>query len=223
MNIAQLMTTDVVTVRPDTSLKDVAALLSTHGISGLPVVEDGQVLGVVSEADIVFKERGPARAAEGVFAKLRARKRDELTAKLDARTAGEAMTRPAVTISPRRRVAEAARIMLDRAINRLPVVDDGELIGIVTRADLVRAFNRSDKEIEREIRDEVIVRTFWMAPDDVTLEISEGVVELAGIVDTKTLADLLPRFVHAVPGVVAVEADLTWRVDDTKREPVAAR
>lgn len=223
MNVSQLMTTDVVTVRPDTSLKDVAALLSTHRISGLPVVQDGEVLGVVSEADIVFKERGPARAAEGVLAKLRSRRREHGIAKLDARTAGEAMTAPAITISPRRRVAEAARLMLDRSINRLPVVDDGALVGIVTRADLVRAFNRADDEIEKEIRDEVIVRTFWMSPDDVTLEVVDGVVQLAGIVDTKTLAGLLPRFVHTVPGVVAVDAELAWRVDDSKREPIPSR
>lgn len=223
MNVSQVMSTDVVTVRPDTSLKEVAALLAAHGISGVPVVEDGKVVGVVSEADIVFKERGPGRAAEGVMAKLRARRREQATAKLDARTAGEAMTSPAVTISPRRRVAEAARVILDRSVNRLPVVDEGELVGIVTRADLVRAFSRPDEDIEREIREDVIVRTFWMAPDDVTLEVSEGVVRLEGTVDTKTLANLLPRFVHAVPGVVAVETDLAWRVDDTRREPVPAR
>ena len=222
MNVSQLMTKDVVTVRPDTSLKDVAALLSTHGISGLPVVRDGEVLGVVSEADILFKERGPARRPEGLLGKLRSRRGDVAALKLEARTAGEAMTAPALTISPRRRVAEAARLMIEKAVNRLPVVDRGELVGIVTRADLVRAFNRSDEEIEREIREDVVVRTFWMAPHDVTIEVVDGVVRLAGVVDTKTLAGLLPRFVHAVPGVVSVDAELTWRVDDTKREPVPA-
>ena len=176
MNVSQLMTKNVVTVRTDTSLKDVAALLATHGISGLPVVRDGEVLGVVSEADILYKERGPVRPADGLLGKLRARRGDVAALKLEARTAGEAMTSPAVTISPRRRVAEAARLMIEKAVNRLPVVDNGELVGIVTRADLVRAFNRPDEEIEREIREDVVVRTFWMAPHDVTIEVADGIV-----------------------------------------------
>ena len=222
MIVSQLMTKDVVTVTPDTSLKDVAALLAARRISGIPVVQDGEVLGVVSEADIVFKERGAIQQHEGVLGKLLAHKDVDAIAKLAARTAGEAMTAPAVTISPRRRVAEAARLMIDRSINRLPVVDHGQLIGIVTRADLVRAFNRADDEIEREIRDEVVVRTFWMAPDDVEITVTDGEVKLHGTVDTRTLAELLPRFTQSVPGVVNVDAELAWRVDDRKREPAPA-
>jgi CBS domain-containing protein len=222
MIVSQLMTKDVVTVRPDTSLKDVAALLATHGISGMPVVQDGEVLGVISEADIVYKERGPAQQADGVLGKLFSRN-DTNKAKVEARTAGEAMTSPPITISPRRRVSEAARIMIEKQVNRLPVVDGGQLVGLVTRADLVRAFNRTDDEIAREIRDEVIVRTFWIATHDVDVTVSDGVVTLYGTVDTRTLAELLPRFVHAVPGVVAVDADIAWRVDDRTREPAVPR
>lgn len=222
MIVSQLMTKDVVTVRPDTSLKDVAALLATHGISGMPVVQDGEVLGVISEADIVYKERGPAQQPDGLFGKLFARP-DVNAAKIEARTAGEAMTSPPITISPRRRVSEAARLMIEKQVNRLPVVDGGQLVGLVTRADLVRAFNRSDDEIAREIRDEVIVRTFWIATHDVDVTVAEGVVKLYGTVDTRTLAELLPRFVHAVPGVVAVDADIAWRVDDRTREPAVPR
>ena len=222
MIVSQLMTTDVVTVRPDTSLKDVAALLATHGISGMPVVQDGEVLGVISEADIVYKERGPATPREGVLGRLLAR-HDDGHAKIEARTAGEAMTSPPVTISPRRRVSEAARVMIDKQVNRLPVVDGGQLVGIVTRADLVRAFNRSDEEIAREIREEVVVRTFWIATHDVDVAVEDGDVRLYGTVDTRTLAELLPRFVQAVPGVDSVDAELAWRVDDRTREPAGSR
>lgn len=222
MIVSQLMTKDVVTVRPDTSLKDVAALLATHGISGMPVVQDGEVLGVISEADIVYKERGPSAPREGVLGRLLPR-HDDGRAKIEARTAGEAMTAPPVTISPRRRVSEAARLIIDKQVNRLPVVDGGQLVGIVTRADLVRAFNRSDEEIAREIREEVVVRTFWIATHDVDVTVEEGTVRLYGTVDTRTLAELLPRFVHAVPGVVSVDAELAWRVDDRTREPAGSR
>ena len=220
MIVSQLMTKDVVTVRPDTSLKDVAALLATHGISGLPVVENGEVLGVVSEADIIYKERGPGAQPEGMIGRLLARRGSNGRTKLEARNAKEAMTSPAVTIAPRRRCSEAARVMIERGVNRLPVVDRGELVGIVTRADLVRAFDRTDEEIAREIREDVLVRTFWMSPHDVDVAVTDGVVTLHGTVDSRTLAELLPRFTQSVPGVVAVEADIEWRVDDRKREAV---
>lgn len=216
MKVSQLMTERVVTATPDASLKEVAALLAEHGISGLPVVAGGELLGVVSETDIVYKERGRARRPAGLLARLRRRGAAE-RGKLEARTAGQAMTAPPVTIGPRRRVAEAARIMLDRGVDRLPVVDRGALVGIVTRGDLVRAFGRSDEEIAREIREDVVLRTFWIAGHDVEVTVVDGVATLHGIVDTRTLSELLPDFVRGVPGVVAVEADLAWRIDDRAR------
>jgi CBS domain-containing protein len=219
MIVSQLMTTDVLTVTPETSLKDVAAILSEHRISGLPVVADGAVVGVVSEADILLKERAAPEEQHGVLAKLRLRHVDD--PKLHARTAGEAMTSPAVTVGPRKRVHEAARLMTDRGINRLPVVARDTLVGIVTRADLVRAFTRSDEQIEREIRDDVIARTFWMASHDVDVTVTGGAVKLFGTVDTRTVSELLPRFVQSVPGVLEVEADLAWRIDDRAHDVAA--
>src|SRR3954451_24247248 len=144
MIVSQLMTTNVLTVTPETSLKEVATILSERRISGLPVVADGIVVGVVSEADILLRERGAPEVQHGVLARLRLRRADD--ARLHATTAGEAMTSPALTVGPRKRVHEAARLMTDRRINRLPVVAGGALVGIVTRADLVRAFTRSDEQ-----------------------------------------------------------------------------
>jgi osmotically-inducible protein OsmY len=94
------------------------------------------------------------------------------------------------------------------------VLSDGTLVGIVTRADLVRAFTRPDEEIAREIRDDVVLRTFWQAPESVAVAVQDGRVTLGGSVDRRTLADLLVAFVERVPGVVAVESRLTWREDD---------
>jgi CBS domain-containing protein len=110
--------------------------------------------------------------------------------------------------------------MTDRKINRLPVVDRGKLVGIVTRADLVRAFTRTDTEIEVEIRNDVLVRTFWLTGGELDVTVEDGLVTLRGTLDTKTLAELLPRFVQAVPGVVSVDAEIGWRVDD-RREAAA--
>ena len=97
------------------------------------------MLGVVSETDILFKER-TAPDRNGVVDWLVHYAEDPPLAKLDARTAGEAMTTPAVTIASGRSIADAAALMLELRIDRLPVVDSGRLVGIVTRADLVRAF-----------------------------------------------------------------------------------
>jgi CBS domain-containing protein len=213
MKIKDVMTEDVLTVSTSSTLKETAQLLADLGISGMPVVDaEGTLAGVISEADILYKERGHGRRHGGSFVWLFFP--DLLdTNKLDARTAGEAMSSPAVTIGPDRPVNEAAGLMLDEAINRLPVVDpDGKLIGIVTRADLVRAFTRTDGEIEDEIRKELVRRTFWLEPSEVQIHVERGEVTIEGEVDTKADADLLPELIAEVPGVVSVDAKLTWKV-----------
>ena len=103
-------------------------------------------------------------------------------------------------------------MMLDEQINRLPVVDvDGTLLGLVSRGDLVRAFARTDAEIQREIEEDVLRRVMWLDPSDVRVTVSDGVVTLSGQVATGADADLLPRFTRRVPGVVEVESTLTPR------------
>ena len=90
------------------------------------------------------------------------------------------------------------------------------LIGIVTRADLVRAFVRSDEEIAREIRDDVIRRTLWLEPDPIEVAVHDGEVRLSGEVETKGDAELIPSFVQRVPGVVSVLSKLRWRENGAK-------
>jgi CBS domain-containing protein len=208
------MTKDVITIGPEASLKDVASILAERGISGVPVVgEQGEVLGVVSEADILFKERGFEGRRQGFLGWLLSGGL-EAEAKLTARTVREAMTSPAIAVESGRPVHEAAQKMTEYGVNRLPVLDDGMLVGIVTRADLVRAFTRSDAELLREICDEVIVHTLWISPDQVDVKIAKGEVTLSGRLETKTDAELLPRFVERVPGVVSVTSTLTWEYED---------
>jgi CBS domain-containing protein len=223
MNVRDLMTTEVLTVSPESRLKDVAAILAEHGISGLPVCDgEGRVLGVVSEGDILFKEQGPLERRGGALAWLVDGSRSQDAAKASARTAGEAMTSPALTITPERPAAAAARIMLDHGVNRLPVVRDGVLVGIVTRADLVRAFTRTDAAILTEIREDVLRRALWLEPDTVEATVEYGEVELAGEIETKSDAEVLKKLVQRIPGVVAVHSSVLYRVDDLQRTPTGA-
>jgi CBS domain-containing protein len=211
MRIADVMTVKVLTVAPETPLKDVAELLAARGISGMPVVGgDGRVLGVVSEADILQKERRPTKPTTLDRWLHRQAGAD---AKRTATTAAEAMTAPAVTVKGSRRLDVAASLMLDGHVNRLPVVDeDGVLVGIVTRADLVRAFAHTDDEIAREIRDEVLLHELWLRPEDFQLTVKRGEVAVFGHFATEDERKLLVRRVTLVPGVVSVEVHETAKV-----------
>jgi CBS domain-containing protein len=218
MRVADVMTTELLTVRSETSLKEAAAILARNKISGLPVVDaDGHVVGVLSEGDILFKERGEV-GKKGLLERWLELPLPEAGSKIEARTVGEAMSAPAVTIGPKRPLAEAANTMIEQGVKRLPVVDaDGQLIGIVTRADLVRAFVRSDEEIAQEIRDDVIRRTLWIAPETVEVSVERGEVRLTGEVETKADAELIPAFVQRVPGVVSVLSKLRWHEENGDR------
>ena len=219
MKVKELMTGDVVATGPEASLKEVAAILAARRISGLPVIsEQRRVLGVVSEADILVKEQGPEPLHGGLIGWLLAGGLAD-DDKLVARTADDAMTTPAITIGAESDVSEAARLMTENGIKRLPVVDsNGQLTGIVTRADLVKAFARADVEIEREIREDVLRDTLWIDDGKLDVKVERGEVTLAGQVERRTDADLLPRFVARVPGVISVQSTLTWEWDDRKAE-----
>ncbi len=219
MTVHDVMTATVTSVHPETSLKEVARILVGRGISGLPVVnDDGRVVGVVSETDLIIKEQGEAalrrRRGASVRGELQATK-DGL-AKVHATTAGEAMSSPAVTIDPRASLTTAAAIMVEQGVNRLPVTDDGVLVGIVTRADLVRAYVRTDDQIAHTIRYEVLLRQLLVDPELYDVRVSEGVVRISGRADTHSSAEMIERLVATSPGVIAVQADLTWVFDDRK-------
>ena len=208
MRVADMMTTDVLTVSPATTLKQVAALLAERNIGGLPVVDGGEVVGVVSEADVLYKERGPSSRDRLVDRLFRGDSAAE-TAKITAETVGEAMTAPAVTIEHWESVAAAAAKMLERGVNRLPVTKHGKLVGIVTRHDLIREFARPDHQIELEIRQDVVMRAFGLHPAAVSITVQDGKVALSGRVDTPLIAELLPAITRRVPGVVSVDARLS--------------
>jgi CBS-domain-containing membrane protein len=219
MRVEDIMTRNVLTIGPEAEVRDVARILVDNHVSGLPVCGiRREVLGVVSEGDILYKEQGsrPVRRSwltgwlsdGGSF---------RAAIKAGARTAGEAMTSPAITVPSYCSVAEAARLMSEEGVNRLPVVRGQELVGIVTRADLVRAFARSDEDIRREIKEDVLRRVLWIEVEAIGIDVTRGAVRLTGKLETRSEALLLERLAARVPGVVSVESELTWTSDDTTR------
>jgi CBS domain-containing protein len=196
MKVTDVMTTDVVTIAPSASLRDAASLLVEHGVSGLPVVEDGRLVGVISEADLIVKEGRPRERS-----RLHRRTSDDQ--KITARLVGEAMTSPVVTVNAWASVSTAAALMLEAGIGRLPVLRGAELVGIVTRADLVRALLRTDAELEYEIRHDIIRGSFWVTDEDVRVAVHDGNVALTALSPDFEVA-LLERAVERVPGVVSV-------------------
>ena len=219
MTARDVMTQPVVGVRPETPLREVARLLIDHRISGLPVVDEmGAVLGIVSEADFLIKEQGAEAVQHRRLARIlgeSSESRSQL-AKVAALTAGEAMTAPAVTVSPGCRIAEAAAIMTGRGVNRLPVVDDGRLVGIITRADLVRAYVRTDDELASTIRDDVLLRILWLDPAQFTVIVKDGVASITGHVENRSTVEMVEQAVGLVPGVMGVHIDVTWSSDESR-------
>ena len=221
MKVRDVMTRQVVTARPEMSLRDLALLLSEHRISGMPVLDAaGGVIGIVSEADILAKERGHAPVHGSGLSWLFGERRapDELR-RHAATTVGEAMTTPAITVDQDRPLREAAALMLDRGVNRLPVTASGRLVGIVSRADLVRAYIRRDDEALTAIRDQVIRRTMWLDPDDMFIEVHEGVARIAGTVDRYSTSAIIERLIGLVDGIDLVVNDLRWEMDDSELAP----
>ncbi|WJV44728.1 CBS domain-containing protein [Streptomyces flavofungini] len=222
--VGSVMTSDVVTATDGTPFKEVAQLLARHRVSGLPVVDgDGHVIGVLSETDLMMRQAeaedpyAPARAARWRRLLPGIRKR---VAKARARTAGELMSQPAITVYADGTIAEAARTMARHRVERLPVVDDEErLVGIVTRRDLLQVFLRPDAEIRREVVQQVLVDTLWLAPQTLDVAVLDGVVTLRGQVERRSEVPMAVRMTQQIDGVVAVVDKLTYRFDDSHLRP----
>ena len=206
--VKDVMTTEVVAVRSDTGFKEMAAVLRRYRVSALPVVDDtGKVLGVVSEADLLAKE---ALADPGVFAEL-VHHKDVRQAK--GLTAGDLMTRPPVTASPDDPVEQAAWMMHFLRVKRLPVVNSGgQLVGIISRADVLAVFDRSDEDIRKDIADAILLHEFLIDPRQFKVTVESGVVTMKGTPETAALGHTLIRKARHVPGVVAVRDRLSYPV-----------
>jgi len=206
--VKDVMTTRVVAVGRNATFKDIVVLLTEYRVSAFPVLDDeGKVIGVVSEADMLSKEALVA-AMGGQAVRLGriagSADRDEF-AKAAAVTAAGLMTKPPIVVTPDEPVTSAARLMYQGRVKRLPVVgEQGQLVGIVSRADVLSVYGRPDTEIQREIIKNVIQNEFLADPDQFTVTVSNGIVTLEG--DPETVAagrDIVAEAWH-VEGVVSV-------------------
>ncbi|WP_107098030.1 CBS domain-containing protein [Streptomyces atriruber] len=199
------MTHTVIAVGREAPFKEIVALMGQWNVSALPVLAgEGRVIGVVSEADLLpkeeFRDSDPSH-----FDQLR---RLSDLAKAGGVSAGEVMSSPAVTVHPDATLSQAARIMAQRKVKRLPVVDaNGLLQGVVSRSDLLKVFLRTDRELADEVTRTV---TAFLFPDRaVTVVVENGVVTLGGEVRDRTLVPVAARLTRAIEGVVDVRMDLT--------------
>lgn len=200
--VRDVMTTSVVAVRKDASFKDMAAMLSSRRISAFPVVDEaGRVVGVVSEGDLLVKQAVQADGTS-LLAVLRHVREDEKAAGI---TAGDLMSEPAITIGPDSPVEQAARLMYDRRVKRLPVVNKaGRLVGIISRVDVLAVFSRPDADIRDEVMHRVLPGIMPTVPKNFNVAVRDGIVTISGEPQTDQPTHTIIDAVRHVEGVVAV-------------------
>jgi CBS domain-containing protein len=217
--VRNVMTREVVTVDEQAPFTEMVRRMAVHKMSALPVVDgDGRLVGIVSEADLLRKEEYQDEDEGRHW--LEGRRERAARAKAAGRRAVEVMSSPVVTIDPEATVAEAAKRLARHRIKRLPVVDEhGQLVGIVSRSDLLHLFLRDDGAIHREIVDEVLLRALWIEPTTVLVKVDDGVVTLVGHLERKSLVPMVIHLTRTVPGVVDVVSQLTFELDDDRPLP----
>jgi CBS domain-containing protein len=216
--VKDVMSTLPIWVSETASFREIAVKLRECRVSAFPVLDaHGTVIGVVSEADLLVKEAvlGEPGGVGGLLAGL---VHHAARAKAAGVTAADLMTSPAVTIGPDDTVEHAAKLMYDRKVKRLPVIDHGgRLVGIISRTDILAVFDRGDAEIREEIMTQVIAGR--SEPSWYQVIVKDGVVTLEGNPETTSIGhDLISRTRH-VQGVVAVRDRLVYPVAPVPSSP----
>ncbi len=219
-SVKDVMTRSVVAVRETAGFKEIITAMRRRRVSAFPVLDSGDhVVGVVSEADLLFKEVGPEPFTGSASSLLASGRRGE-RAKAAGVTAAELMSKPAITIGPDASVAEAATMMYNRRVKRLPVVDHtGRLVGIVSRVDVLSVFVRPDDQIRGEVITEVIAGKCGLNPDAFEVSVRSGIVTITGQADRREIAAQLIDAVWHIEGVVEVRDRVTYPPAD---EPTVA-
>lgn len=211
-----VMTTEVVTADPETSVADLAKLLAQHQISAVPVVRDGRVVGLVSEGDLVHRVEIATERRRPWWRRI-VTFNEGLAAdfiKAHARRVGDVMTSPVISVDPLMPLAEVAMIMERNNVKRVPVLRDGELVGIISRANLVRALAASgDAVAPRSEKSDAIIRARlltdlrtrqWADLKATTIIVHRGVVHIWGLVFSEAERTAIRIAAENTPGVRGV-------------------
>jgi CBS domain-containing protein len=214
------MTRHVHVASPLAPFKVLVRLIEENRISAVPIVDQqGVPVGIVSESDLLFKER--RLELETSHDLLHVQKRRLERAKAGGTVASEVMTSPAITVRSDTSLSQAARLMQERNVRRLVVVDERDRIaGIVSRSDLLQVFLRSDEELHDEIASKLIPAVLLPSDDAVGVEVSWNIATLTGEVDRKSDAEILVRLTQELDGVVGVVNRMSYRWDDTNSAPL---
>lgn len=215
--LEDIMTRDVVTTRPEMHIRDAARLMADHAVSGLPVIDDyGRVVGIVSEGDLIAQQRPRERMPwwRSFFSDPEALAQQYQRAA--GATVGEVMTRAVISVASSLPIESAALILDRHRIRRVPVVDDGRLVGIVSRGDLVKRLararpvatrDRPDEQLAREMR-ERLASEAWVSQHAVVVHADRGTLVLWGRVETPAEKSALETMARTIPGVKAVDSHL---------------
>jgi CBS-domain-containing membrane protein len=227
MNASDVMVADVITVKTGATVQDVAKLLFTNRISAVPVVDDaGKLVGMVSEGDLLRRSEIGTEHQRPWWLKLLMGR--EILAGEYVRECGrsvaDVMTHQVISAAPDTPVADIATLLERHRIKRVPIVRDGKVVGVVSRANLIQAIATRKKALpaqrvaDAQLRDAIISKLKgepWVRPSLVNVTVTDGTVELWGIVDTPVEKQALRVAVEVTPGVKAVNDNVLVR-------PVAA-
>jgi CBS-domain-containing membrane protein len=217
MKAHEAMTKDVITVRPSTTVREIAALLVRHRISAVPVVSDeGRAIGIVSQTDLGHRSETETEKRRKwwleLFADANTKARDYI--KSHGTTAQDVMTRFIVSVSKDANLSEVAEILDTNRIRQVPVMQDGKLVGMISRADLVRKLAeatitasaaRPENGVLQKAIWERIKQQRWLDTALVNITVKDGVVELWGAVGSDEQRRALRILVEGVSGVQRVE------------------
>jgi CBS domain-containing protein len=222
MNASDIMTRGVITVSPETPVADVVALMLQHRISAVPVLDHDALVGIVSEGDLLRRtetETEPRRSRWLEFATSVPKLAAEYT-KTHGRKASDVMTPDVISVGVDASIAEIASTLESRGIKRVPVVDGGKLVGIVSRANLLQALASRvqgaavDRTDDRKIRETLFAelgRQKWAAlPSDANILVENGVVHLWGVIQSEEERKAMIVAAEIVPGVTKVEDHMSY-------------
>lgn len=225
MNASDVMVTNVIAIGPNASVQEVADILLTNRISAVPVVDDhGELIGIISEGDLIRRaELGTERRRSWWLEIIASESKEDLAIeymKSHASKVGDIMTREVITATPGTPLRDVAALLEKNRIKRVPIVERGKMVGIVSRANLVQALATLRKDIEPGTTSDSVIRAKvmaqlssepWTRLSTLNVTIQGGTVELWGVVGSEAEKEAARVAAEVVPGVRAVENNLIVR------------